>query len=304
MKLSVIVCTRNRAYAITPCLDSIAASLAHTAPVEAEIVVVDNGSTDGTSALVREWAKTCAFPVQLLFEAKKGLAAARNCALRNARGDLLAWTDDDCRPGKDYAADLLRHDAEDGDELVFRSGRVELGDPTDLPMTIKTGRTGIRLSQKLKQAENLGTCIIGCNMTMRRALTDRLGFFDERFGAGTSLEAAEETDYIYRAYQDGLTVEYVPDMVVFHHHGRKSPADGYKLLRNYTISGGALFMKYFFKKPGHWRPHWGDVKNAMREIVDGKSYWEPELGLYVRDMLAFWCTGATRYLTVSMKKSA
>ena len=48
MKLSVIVATRNRGHAITPCLDSIAASIAHAAPLDAEIVVIDNGSTDNT----------------------------------------------------------------------------------------------------------------------------------------------------------------------------------------------------------------------------------------------------------------
>ena len=64
MKLSVIVATRNRAHAITCCLDSIAASLAHAASLDAEIVVVDNGSTDATSEIVKRWASACPFPVR------------------------------------------------------------------------------------------------------------------------------------------------------------------------------------------------------------------------------------------------
>ena len=48
MRLSVIVCTKNRARNITPCLDSIAAAFSLAAPLDAEIVIVDNGSTDNT----------------------------------------------------------------------------------------------------------------------------------------------------------------------------------------------------------------------------------------------------------------
>src|SRR5262245_62995105 len=56
MKLSVIVVTKNRARHLGSCLDSIAAAFALAAPLDAEIVIVDNGSTDNTAALIDEWA--------------------------------------------------------------------------------------------------------------------------------------------------------------------------------------------------------------------------------------------------------
>src|SRR5271155_3053548 len=140
MKLSVIVCTRNRSHTITACLDSIAAALSVAAPIKAEIVVVDNASTDDTSDIVKAWATACAFPVRLLFEPNKGLAVARNCGVSGSQGDLLAFTDDDCRLSLEYIVDLLRHDALDSG-LVLRGGRVELGDVTDLKLTVKTSRT-------------------------------------------------------------------------------------------------------------------------------------------------------------------
>jgi glycosyltransferase involved in cell wall biosynthesis len=124
MKLSVIVATRNRAHAISGCLDSIADSLAKAAPLDAEIVVVDNGSQDGTSRIVEQWATGCAFPVRLLVEPRSGLAVARNRALRTAQGELLVFTDDDCRLSKEYVNDLLSHDAADT-EPVLSGGRVE-----------------------------------------------------------------------------------------------------------------------------------------------------------------------------------
>src|ERR1700722_6380626 len=180
MKLSVIVATRNRAHAIAGCLDSIAAAFANAAPLDAEIVVVDNGSTDDTSAVVKAWASAGAFPVELASEPQAGLSRAQNHALRFAQGELLAFTDDDCRMHKDYVNDLLRHDAADTG-LVLRGGRVELGDPTDLPLTIKTTPDIAQWDRKLNSAkhENIANSIVGCNMAMRRTVAEKIGFFDE-----------------------------------------------------------------------------------------------------------------------------
>jgi glycosyltransferase involved in cell wall biosynthesis len=74
MKLSVIVGTRNRAHAITGCLNSIADSLANASLIDAEIVVVDNGSQDATSAMIEQWAGASSFRVQLLSEPKDGVS--------------------------------------------------------------------------------------------------------------------------------------------------------------------------------------------------------------------------------------
>jgi hypothetical protein len=60
---------------------------------------------------------------------------ALNRALRAAEGDLLTFTDDDCRLHNEHINDLLRHHGADMG-LVLRDGRIELGDPTDLPLSI------------------------------------------------------------------------------------------------------------------------------------------------------------------------
>ena len=73
--------------------DSIAASLANAAPLDAEIVVVDNGSEDATSAIVKQWATASTFPVRLLLEPRTSVSVARNRALQTAQGELLAFTE-------------------------------------------------------------------------------------------------------------------------------------------------------------------------------------------------------------------
>src|SRR5262252_9165595 len=97
MKLSVLIATRNRASAIASCLSSIAAAFANASPIEAEIVVVDNGSTDDTAAVLQAWSNAGGVPVKPLHEPQKGKSRALNRALGAAQGEILAFTDDDCR---------------------------------------------------------------------------------------------------------------------------------------------------------------------------------------------------------------
>jgi glycosyltransferase involved in cell wall biosynthesis len=98
MKLSVIVATRNRAHAIGQCLDSIAAAIGKAAPLDAEIVLVDNGSTDSTFQTVTQWAGASPLPVRVLSEPKAGLSRAHNrgCSQRRASFSLSLTMIADC----------------------------------------------------------------------------------------------------------------------------------------------------------------------------------------------------------------
>jgi glycosyltransferase involved in cell wall biosynthesis len=252
MKLSVILCTRNRAHAIVGCLDSIAEALANASVAhgDAEIVVIDNRSHDNTPAILKEWAARSAYPVRVLLGEDRGPSAGRNLGMRCARGDLIALTDDDCRLDKNYAKDLLRHDSGDT-ELVLRGGRIEAGNPNHLPVTIKISpaRQRWHLRSAPKTSSGFSGTISSCNMVLRRELLRSVGFFDEQFGPGTLLPGGEDTDFIVRAYLAGVAVEYVPDMTVYHHHGRTSETEGKQLMRGYMIGTGGLCAKYLFRNP-------------------------------------------------------
>jgi len=296
MKLSVIIATRNRAHAIADSLASIAASLGNAAPINAEIVVIDNGSRDATSKAVEQWAAGCPFPVRLVLEPRPGLSVARNRALRTAQGGLLVFTDDDCRLSKEYIRELLRYDASDV-EPVLRGGSVELGDQTDLPITIRTTKTRQRFNRHTDPAthDSIVGHISGCNMAMRRTLVEKLGRFDERFGAGSKLESGEDSDYLFRAYLEGFTIEYVPDMTVFHYHGRKQKPVGYKLYRGYSIGTGAIYAKYFLRQPKLCLPFCWDVKKSIKEVLSGKNLFYPIIGFSFKHKVAYAALGAIKY---------
>ncbi|RRH95977.1 glycosyltransferase [Mesorhizobium tamadayense] len=266
-QVSFIVCTRDRMAVLEACIGSIqAACLAHPA-FAAELVVVDNGSRDGTAGYLSALAGRSAIPLTAISEPRPGLAAARNAGLARARGRVLVFVDDDCRLERGYLVDLERHYAS-GEKWLIRGGRVEIGDARDLPFTIK--RCDKR--ERLTQAIHPGGFVLGCNMTMHRDVAARIGPFDERFGAGGALRSAEDTDYLVRAMLAGIPVEYVPDMTIFHHHGRRDRKAVDRLHRDYHFGNGALCLKHFRRAPWLLRHFYWAVRAALRELAGGPRF--------------------------------
>jgi glycosyltransferase involved in cell wall biosynthesis len=297
VKLSVIVATKDRADALGPCLQSIDFALRNAQCVDAEIVVVDNGSKDNTADVICYWMGQSKFPLVSFVEPTPGKARALNLALRGASGDLLAFTDDDCRLDPDYVTDLLRYDAADMD-LVLRSGRIELGDTADLAITINTSPDHMRWSLASKSARyaNVAQNIAGCNMVMRRALFERVGFFDVDFGPGAQFGSTDDTDYVFRAYLCGAILEHVPDMAVFHYHGRKARAAGAAVMRGYMIGSGAMYIKYLFEYPHFCRQFGWDLKSSLNDMVHRTNTFLPDMGFSHWDKVALSIRGGARYL--------
>src|SRR5512143_3115673 len=73
-----------------------------------ELVIVDDGSTDGTRSMVERFTSQATFPVRYLWQPNKGPAAARNTGIREARTDLILLTDSDIVPHRDLVAEHLR----------------------------------------------------------------------------------------------------------------------------------------------------------------------------------------------------
>ena len=286
MTLSFIVCTRNGADRLEGTLGSIAAAVRDVADVE--LVVVDNGSQDATPALLAAWREQAPLPVTLVHEPRPGLAGARNAGIAAARGGILAFTDDDCRLGPGYAATLLARYADD-DRPVIRGGRVELGDPRDLPFTIKTDMEPAVYDGLVHP----GGFIHGCNMALRRDVIDRIGLFDPGFGAGAPFKAAEDTEYVYRAHRAGIRIEYVPDCLVYHHHGRRQQEDILRLSRIYAEGNGALYAKYLRDSRLLRHLYW-DMKGCVRELFGGAPM-DRSLGFTYRSNVAGCLTGMARY---------
>src|SRR5271169_6552202 len=94
MRITVILCTFNRCQLLAEALHSVAVS---TLPesVEWEVLVIDNNSTDQTREVVEDFCRRYPGRFRYLFEPQQGKSHALNTGIREARGDILIFTDDD-----------------------------------------------------------------------------------------------------------------------------------------------------------------------------------------------------------------
>ena len=236
--ISVVVCTRNRAERLRRMLASLHEMVAPAA-AEWEVVVVDNNSRDGTRDVVTDFARNARMPARYFFEGRQGLSWARNAGVRVSRGDVIAFTDDDCLADPLWLSQIdaeFRADA----AVAVVGGRVELHEPRDQRVSVRPHRE----RALVKSLPEIMTLMIGCNMSCRRRLLDDVGYFDVRFGSGARIPAAEDWDFVYRWYKAGAKIVFSPDVLIFHDHGRRSDAQVESLRRGYAIGRWAFYCRH------------------------------------------------------------
>ncbi|MDQ3503557.1 MAG: glycosyltransferase family 2 protein [Actinomycetota bacterium] len=219
--LCVVVATRDRAHLLAGLLDALGQVLRPTD----EVLVVDSASrTDAT-------ARLCATRgVRVLRVTEPGTSRARNAGWHATSAELVAFTDDDCRPQPGWAA-ALSDALSDRD---FVTGRVLPDRPVAVPISLLDDEHGRDLSER----DVVGH---GANCAFRRELLERLGGFDERLGPGTALRAGEDGDLLLRALRLGARGRYEPTAVVVHRQWR-SRAQALRLSFGYGLgqAGGAV----------------------------------------------------------------
>ena len=239
--LSLVVCTRDRAARLPAALDA----LERLEPADRlELVLVDNGSTDDTPRLLEAFRARAPDRRAVVREERPGLGRARNAGWRAARGAIVAFTDDDCYPERDFVDAMIA--AFDPPDVGFVAGRVLLFDPGDAPIGIRTDAEPVRYPPRrvFEPGE-----IHGANFAFRRAVLEAIGGFDELTGAGTPYPV-EDIDAVMRASQAGFGGAYDPRPTVLHHHGRRTEEAVRSVRRQYRRGRGAYFAK-FLARPGH-----------------------------------------------------
>jgi glycosyltransferase involved in cell wall biosynthesis len=206
---SVIICTRNRVESLRATLDS-AAGLDVPEGISAELIVVDNGSTDGTAAAVRS-AVLPNMPVRLISEPQPGLSAARNAGLAAARGDILIFTDDDVRFNARWIECMTRPIIEKRADAV--SGGIILHDSLLRPWMLPMHRVALGSTEFMD--ERAPGAMFGANFALSRSVLDRVPKFDEELGAG-ALGAGEETLFAWQLQRAGCRLAGAFDAPVAH----------------------------------------------------------------------------------------
>jgi glycosyltransferase involved in cell wall biosynthesis len=218
MSISVIVCTFNRSLLLERAIESIAQSRVPD-PVEWEIVVVDNNSTDSTREAVKECAKRHQVKIRYLFEPKQGLSFARNSAIQSCRSVALAFTDDDVLVEPEWLWNLAA--CLQSGEWAGSSGRIIPTWDRPVPRWLSTSDV---LSRGALVALDLGSepvamaqAPIGANMAYRREVFEKHGLFRIDLGRiGGNLMACEDTEFGERLLLCGERLRYEPAAVVYH----------------------------------------------------------------------------------------
>ena len=237
MKISMIVCTRNRASRLPRFFSAIAGL--EPAPFGWELLIVDHASTDDTGQVIQEFAASAAFPVRPLRSDAPALSGAKNQAIAAARGEILAFTDDDCYPRPDYLLALA--DVFQAHDAGVLGGRVVRHDPTDANVSIRDVDTPASIEPGTFVRP--GT-VHGANLAMRREVFAAIGGFDPLLGPGTPCVAAEDIELVARAVWAGWRARYDPAFVVSHHHGRKPGEEADRVRRGYDYGRGAYYTKF------------------------------------------------------------
>lgn len=276
--LSLIICTRNRAAYLPPCLQALSALRYDRSW---ELVLVDNGSTDGADVLLQDFASSAPFPTYYVHEPIAGLARARNTGLAVAQGMIVAFTDDDCYVAPDLVEKLVGAFADP--TVGYAGGRILLHDPEDAPVTIMESTEPKRFPPRsfLRTGQ-----FQGANMAFRRGPLEEVGGFDVLFGAGSHFPA-EDIDALAAVSLAGWAGVYDPELVVSHHHRRRA-VDIPALARQYDQGRGAYHMKLLLKRRAfRWflRAHYDlarrflrEPRSAVREMVAGLEYAMRQVG--------------------------
>ena len=232
--LSVVIITCNRVSTVTK---SILSCKEHCS-VGWELVVVDNGSTDGTRQAIEELCREEGIDLQYHYsDINLGVAGARNIGYEMAKGDILYFIDDDAFIISEGACldDAYSYLKERSDVLAL-STRIwdELWDGI-LPEITAYGlpmKDGVQLR-----------CFIGCSHFLKKD-----GTLTEPIYPGNLFYGGEEIYLSYKIFKLGKKVEYYEGVFVEHHPSKNTRASKYEIYRNRVLNW-YIVKRYFYPQP-------------------------------------------------------
>lgn len=219
MKVSIILCTYNRASTLDATLQSLF-RVQTPAGLEWEIVAVNNNSTDDTDDVLMRWRDASPVPMVVLRELRQGKSFALNSGIASAQGEILVFTDDDVEFGDAWLKELVGPFTEP--DVLGVGGRIEAvwvgpvpkwwrrTGPFQLPAAVGSFHLGL-------EPMNIRTTPHGANMAFRRSVFQRFGGFREDLGPTVeSLLRGEDTEMGQRVINSGGRIAYAPGAVVYH----------------------------------------------------------------------------------------
>jgi glycosyltransferase involved in cell wall biosynthesis len=257
--VSAVIVTRNRPHLIGQAV----ASILKNDYDNFDLTIVDQSTSGATAEALAAMAGDSR--LHYLHVDQAGVSRAYNTAIRSSRGEILAFTDDDCIVPEGWLRAIVVAFAQDpAADLLF--GRVlppripQIGGIT--PQLHIGQRERISRGARLRHGFRL-LGGMGANFAVRRCVFARIGGFDELLGPGAPLVSGQDFDIAYRAVCAGSILLRTPDVHVVHQFGTRPAEEWSHRMRDYALGDAALYAKhvrsgdlFMLLLLGRWLVHW------------------------------------------------
>jgi glycosyltransferase involved in cell wall biosynthesis len=248
INLSVVVCTFNRSKSLKRMLNSLREAVIPD-HLSCEFIVVDNNSDDDTRLVIEEFQNHYESKLKYVFEDKRGISHARNRGIREARGEIIAFTDDDVMVDKHWIQQIDMAFKEH-DDVACVGGKILPIWEIPKPKWVKSklyAHLGL-LDHGDSVAYMDKPKIWGANFAVKSEIFKKYGLFDSNLGRRPGkFYGGEETELLLRLKDAGEKLLYYPLSIIFHN----IPA--HRMSKKY-------FRKWRFDHGEQQGLHMGDTK--------------------------------------------
>jgi len=254
LDISVIITTYNRKNELKDCLNSLTCQ--EYPKNQYEIIIVDDGSNDGTGELIKKLSKS--HYLRYFYQKNKGWSSGRNLGIKQAKGTIVVFIDSDCLASPEWLRTVA---------LSFKKAAKEVGGIGG-PTVTKFYKQNIvaRVDQailnyfinKFKKGKEV-LFLPTCNLSFKKEIFARIGNFDSDFDK----EAGEDSEFCWRIIKNGYKLIYEPRMKV--EHWQRNTFSSF-LLQNFTYGRGMYLMR---KKHHNSFYVKSDILSVFKKYLDG-----------------------------------
>lgn len=245
MKFSVVVCTFNQSERLRRMLKSLREAVIPD-DLSCEFILVDNNSDDDTRLVFGEIEKHYESKIRYVFEEKSGISHARNRGVKEARGEIIAFTDDDVIVDKYWIQNIEKAFKEHND-VACVGGKIlpiwEISRPKWLKPNLYNNLALLDYGDSVAYMNSPN--IWGANFAVKSEMFEKYGLFDSNLGRiPRKLYSGEETEFLQRLQNAGEKILYYPLSIIYH-----------------CISAHKMSKRYFRK----WNFDFGECKGMYKK---------------------------------------